>query len=77
MQLESHEVAEIIDKVRRRMIVAAAAAAMDDGSEEARNGAAEFAKLINHYTGDITRAIQRAEDEKTGAMVDDMAEGME
>ena len=73
MQLESHEVAEIIDVKRRKLILAVTAAAMDGGTEADMKGAAEFTKIINEFTGSIARAIQEAEDRKVGAMVDGMA----
>lgn len=73
MQLESHEVAEIIDSKRRKLILAATAAAMEGGTEADTKGAAEFTKIINEFTGEIARAIQEAEDERVGATLDDMA----
>ena len=74
MQLESHEIAEIIDKMRRTMIISITCASMDKGTENAHKRAQNLIDIINMYTGEIARAIQKAEDERIGAMVDDMAE---
>lgn len=71
--LESHEVAEIIDSMRRTMIISITCASMDEGGEDALKAAQNLVNIINAYTGEIARAIQKAEDERTGTMLDGMA----
>lgn len=73
MQLESREVIEIIDRMRRTMIISITCASMDEGTEDAHKVAQSLVNTINLYTGEIARAIQEAEDRKVGAMVDGMA----
>jgi len=74
MQLDMHEVTEIIDAQRRIVILSATAAAMDEGTEEAKKAVEGLVQIINAYTAGIARAIQKAEDERVEAMMDGMAE---
>lgn len=72
MQLQTHEIMAIIGKVNMVMQHSITEAAK--GHDEAEDISKVISALINMYTADICREIQKAEDEKVGAMLEDMAE---